>query len=93
MASNIYGAISLIGGATGSLDSLDGAALADKDMAMVGIEGGSFYHYVLDATSGASESSPDVVMPDTNAGTKRWILHQVYGIGAGVDLISFGGLF
>ena len=67
MASNIYGAIALIGGGTGALDAIDGAALQDKDIAMVGVKGDKMYHYVLDATSGAAESSPDLISPDAKA--------------------------
>ncbi len=73
MANNIYGFIALTGGAAGALDKIDGAALADKDMAY-GCLGGCYYAYALDTDSGAAESSPDVITPDTNAGTKRWIL-------------------
>lgn len=80
MASNIYGAIALIGGGTGSVDSLDGAALADQDIMIAVVQDDAVYHYVLDATSGASEASPDVISPDTNAGTKRWILIAVYNL-------------
>jgi hypothetical protein len=34
---------------------------------------------ILDEDSGAAESSPDVISPDSNAGNKRWILLDVYG--------------
>ena len=80
MAHRLYFATSLTGGAAGALDSFDGnatadhPALADKDGAHVTIKGGLQYFYVLNATSGAAESSPDVIKPDSNAGTKRWIL-------------------
>lgn len=81
MASNIYGAIALIGGTTGALDELDGAALADNDIAIVVVQGGDIYPYVLDATSGASESSPEIIAPDTNPGTKRWLLQNIRSLG------------
>jgi len=77
MATNIYGANELIGGATGALDAIDGAALNDSDAAIV-VTAGNTYHYLLDDTSGAAESSPDVIAPDINAGTKRWILKEAY---------------
>ena len=73
MAYNFYGAVSLTGGATGSLDSIDGTSLISGDGAYV-ITSTGFYIYYLSAASGAAESSPDVVSPDTNAGNKRWIL-------------------
>lgn len=71
--SNFYGATSLIGGGSGALDKIDGAALAAGDGAMV-ITPTGMLAYTLDATSGAAESSPGIITPDTNAGTKRWIL-------------------
>lgn len=71
--SNFYGATSLIGGGSKALDSLDGADLVDGDGAIVIIDSIS-YIYHLDATSGIAESSPNVIIPDNNPGTKRWIL-------------------
>ena len=73
MASNFYGAIALIGGAAGALDAIDGTDLATGDGAYV-ITATGFYIYYLNASSGAAESSPDVISPDDNAGNKRWIL-------------------
>ena len=78
MSNNFYGATSLIGGGSGALDKIDGADLVDKDAALV-VTSTKMYIYFLDATSGAAESSPDVVVPDTNAGTKRWILSNIDG--------------
>lgn len=72
-ASYIYGAIALTGGTSGALDEIDGDDLSDDDMAIV-ITSNSFYLYHLNASSGAAESSPDVISPDSNAGNKRWIL-------------------
>lgn len=70
---NFYGATSLTGGGTGALDALDGNDLSDGDGAVVIIDG-TFYIYHLDASSGASESSPFIITPDSNPGNKRWIL-------------------
>jgi len=75
----------LTGGGNGALDSLDGNTLNDGDRAIV-VTDSIAYAYVLDATSGAAESSPDVIAPDTNPGTKRWIRIFVYGL---PDLIQF----
>ncbi|MBU0777465.1 hypothetical protein KKF82_04315, partial [Patescibacteria group bacterium] len=72
-ASNFYGAIALTGGASGSVDSIDGTNLATGD-GLYCITSTGFYIYYLNATSGAAESSPDVISPDDNAGNKRWIL-------------------
>ena len=59
-------------GGVNSLDSVDGNNLLDGDRAYTVVAGVFRVHY-LNATSGAAESSPDVISPDTNAGTKRWI--------------------
>lgn len=80
MAKYIYGRYALTGGGAGALDAIDGAGLADQDMAVVMVQGGGIYHYILNATSGAAESSPNIIAPDANAGTKRWILHNDGGI-------------
>jgi len=77
MANNWYPVSVLSGGGTGALDALDGDALNDGDRAIV-ITTTYLYTYTLDATSGAAESSPDVIAPDSNPGTKRWLLTTVY---------------
>lgn len=77
--SNFYGAIGLIGGASGALDAIDGAGLADGDGAVVIVDGIS-YAYHLDASLGGSESSPNIITPDANPGTKRWTLCTPYAI-------------
>ncbi len=79
MANNFHGANILIGGATGALDAIDGSILADGDGAVV-ITATDMYGYTLDAASGASEDSPNVIAPDTNPGTKRWILLNMVAI-------------
>ena len=73
MANKFYPAVALTGGGTGALDKIDGMDLSDLDAAMV-VTGNKAYFYTLDDSSGASESSPGVISPDTNAGNKRWIL-------------------
>lgn len=79
MSNNFYSGTGLIGGGSGALDAIDGTALADKDAAMIQTDG-IVYFYHLDATSGAAESSPTVIEPDTNSGNKRWILQNVGGV-------------
>jgi hypothetical protein len=69
-----YGADALIGGTGAALDAIDGAQLVDGDKATVYLTGGPPLHYNLDASSGAGENSPFIISPDSNAGTKRWIL-------------------
>lgn len=63
----------LTGGGFGALDKIDGAALQNLEMAF-GVVNGVQHCYWLDEDSGASENSPYVITPDTNAGNKRWIL-------------------
>lgn len=82
--SNFYGAISLIGGGTGALDAIDGAALADLDGAVV-LADGIAYSYRLNASSGIAEASPRIISPDVNAGDKRWVL---IGGGAAPELVN-----
>lgn len=91
MAFNIYGAVALTGGGTGSLDSIDGNNLADKDVAVVAVQGGSAYFFVLDADSAATESSPAIISPDSNAGDKRWLLVYSYMTGMPAVPVASGG--
>jgi hypothetical protein len=77
----------LIGGEATKLDSIDGAVLVDGDAAFVNVLNVQ-YIYRLDADSGAVESSPNIIAPDTNAGDKRWILQTPNHIGAWVDYSS-----
>lgn len=77
----IYQNISNLTGGVNStyLDYADGNSLSEGDRAY-GIVSDTFYLYRLNATSGAAESSPNVIAPDTNAGTKRWILITAYSL-------------
>jgi len=80
MAKNIYWAYVLTGGGDGALDKIDGSILNDLDAAIV-VTLAARYVYSLDDDSGAAESSPEVISPDDNAGTKRWILTGISQIG------------
>ncbi len=71
--SDFYGAVKLTGGIIGYLDAIDGAQLSDLDGAVV-FAARDVSHYILDDDSGAAESVPNVVIPDSNPGTKRWVL-------------------
>lgn len=85
MANNAYWANVLTGGGAGALDAIDGAALADLDMAIVTTLAGTF-NYSLDDDSAAAEASPNVIEPDANGGDKRWILAGIstkQGVGIG----------
>jgi hypothetical protein len=81
-ARTAYQKTALTGGASTALDYIDGANLVNGDFAFV-MTGGNIYFYVLNATSGAAESSPNIIAPDTSPGDKRWILQTVYGAGTG----------
>ena len=65
-----YGFTSLTGGGVGALDAIDGSILSVGDVAY-GTDATNHYDMILDG-SGAAESSPDCISPDSNAGTKRW---------------------
>lgn len=74
---NYYGYpyIALTGGVDGALDSLDGSLLKNGDFAVVVVPTTNrAYIYTLDEDSAVSESSPNVISPDSNAGDKRWVL-------------------
>lgn len=85
----IYHCDFLTGGTNSTyLDYIDGNSLSDGDRAFVIVAAtGVLYVYRLNATSGAAESSPTIISPDTNAGTKRWILIAIYA-----DLTSLGSI-
>ena len=65
------------GGGASAMDGIDGDTLVDKDLCFV-FDGSDSYFYRLDASSGAAESDPEIIAPDLNAGTKRWILQKAY---------------
>ena len=78
MATKTYTKYVLTGGGTGALDAIDGDELADNYRAMV-ITDDNVWHYMLDATSGEAEDGFNIIAPDSNAGTKRWILKNANG--------------
>jgi hypothetical protein len=57
------------------------AALLDGDRAFCAVAGVEYY-YVLDDNLGGAESSPRLILPDVNPGTKVWVLQQVNADGA-----------
>lgn len=75
---NFYPATVLTGGGTGALDKIDGAGLNEGDVAVV-VTNSGVLHYFLNASSGEAENSPYVISPDSNAGTKRWVLQVPKG--------------
>ena len=66
------------GGGADALDAIDGDSLTDKDVAIV-LENDTFYFYILDDDASGTESDPGIINPDTNPGTKSWILQTTGG--------------
>ena len=83
------GCTSLIGGGVGALDneyvkdSNGDIQINNGDPALAFVQDDAIYHYIANATSGAAESSPDVIRPDWESagvvytGALRWILHEI----------------
>ena len=83
-----YRRYGLTGGASGALDALDGTNLTSADAAITLGTDDKLYIHKLNPSSGAAESSPDIISPNTNAGNKRWILCQIYGAVPGVTDVT-----
>lgn len=78
MANSFYGAIGLTGGGTGALDDINHNDLTDGDGAIViDAVNDIVYIFTYNSSSSASESSPDVIVPDSNTGNGRWILVDI----------------
>ena len=67
----------LTGGSSAALDGIDGSTLTDGDLAFV-VAADYIYVYVVDADLGEAESSPTYIVPDTNPGSKTWVLKTIY---------------
>lgn len=81
---SIFGAIALTGGGDGKLDAIDGNSLDDGDVAIVtDATNNKAYVYTLDSSAGdgtgTDESSPELIIPNTNYGTKGWVLVDIIG--------------
>jgi hypothetical protein len=78
-ANKFYWATGLTGGGA-ALDGIDGVGLTAGDSAIVALDSGTnapvHYFYRVQASS-ASELSPGVIVPNTNAGTSAWHLSSV----------------
>ena len=84
MAATVYYRQGLIGTDPTDLSQTDGGVLSDGDAAFV-FDGTNFYCYRLDASSGAAESSPDVIEPDTSPGSARWIMQDIQNVDNSTD--------
>ena len=81
---HVYIKTALNGGGAGSLDLMDGLTggkdgepLLEGDIAYVYVANVK-YEYWLDDDLNEIEDSPSKIVPDTNAGTKVWVLQSVY---------------
>lgn len=72
----IFFCIGRAGGLDGYLDDIDGNDISGGDAVLVVESDGQSFFYRCDASSGASENDPAVITPDSNPGTKRWILQD-----------------
>jgi hypothetical protein len=73
MGKKVYIKTALTGGGDTALDGIDGNLLNNGDIGIVTVSG-VVYFYVLDHDNSSAESSPWVIQPDKNYGTKRWIM-------------------
>lgn len=92
MATNTaYYKNALTGGASNALDGINGTSLSDNDLAFA-LVSDILYVYRLNASSGAAESVPGIIMPDNNAGTKRWILQTTYMADGSITLAKLADM-
>ena len=92
MSNFVYSAISLIGGGTGDLDSIDGTDLHEKDCAIV-FTPTYTYQYLLDSNNSSPSNPPELIVPSVNPGTKRWKLLSARAKDSKLNVSTFGGLF
>jgi len=78
---NFYGAITETGGSTGAADAVDGAALNDIDGLIMIKTSQVARFYTLEESSGATESSPTIISPNSSAGNKRWLMCKIDALG------------
>jgi hypothetical protein len=75
-ATRFFGANALTGGAAGSVDNIAAGSISNGD-ACYAVTSTAFYIFRYNSSSGAAESSPDVISPDDVAGNGRWILMDI----------------
>ena len=91
MANYIYGALSLTGGALGALDSLNGIELNQDDIGLV-FTPTTFYIYYLNETIGGASNPPALIVPISNAGSKRWVLTSTRAADSSLNVSAFSKL-
>jgi hypothetical protein len=88
-----YPYVSLSGGGDGALDSLDGSLLKNGDGAFVIDPLTKITRiFTLDADSGATDDGLNVIAPDSNAGTKRWVLAPPTTLRDYVNVVDYGAV-
>jgi len=76
MGKKVYTKTALTGGGDTALDGIDGNLLNNGDIGIV-TAAGVIYFYVLNNDLATAESSPGIISPDKNYGTKRWVLQNL----------------
>ena len=76
MPSNFW-RLAATGGGDTAMDGINGNRLTDGSKCIIWSSSG-LSGYLLDADSGATESAPGIIAPDTNPGNKRWLLEWTY---------------
>lgn len=76
-AVKIYRRTLRTGGTTAAMDGVNGASLNDGDICYIN-ESNYLYTYYLDADLGVAESNPQYIVPDTNPGSKVWVLQNSF---------------
>ena len=74
MGKKVYTKTALTGGGDTALDGIDGNLLNNEDYAIVTVSGLEYF-YVLNHDLTTAETSPWIICPDKNYGTKRWVWH------------------
>lgn len=76
MAKQVFAANALTGGVSGTLDDILHTVLENGNLAIViDTAGSKTYFYKYDTTEAGAESSPDIIIPDSNStGTGAWVL-------------------
>ena len=88
MSKQAFAANALTGGTSGALDDILHTILEDGNLAIVvDATSNNTYLYTYDSSSASAESSPDVIIPDSNStGSGAWILTSLV-----CDDLTFSG--
>ena len=76
MATTAYKRTLLTGGTADALDSIDGNDLTAGDFAFVLVGGTMYIYQYKDYGTPTSDSSPDIIQPDSNPGNYAWQLQE-----------------